>query len=97
MKTSVLACTALLACTAVLAMLPILKRVLDVGKCLRLLELVLYQQHVAVDVTYLAVLTQCVVFFAKDLSLTHTLEDPAKCWRQMSPHVCSLHQRYYRC
>jgi len=56
MKSSVLACTALLACTAVLAMLPILERVLHVGpQCLRLLELVLCQQRVALDVTYLAV------------------------------------------
>jgi len=97
LKSSVLACTALLACTAVLAMLPILERVLDVGQCLHLLELVLCQQRVALNVTYLTVLTQYVVFFAKDLSLTHTLEDKAECSRQMSPHVCSRHQRYYRC
>ena len=98
MKSSVLACTALLACTAVLAMLPILERVLHVGpQCLRLLELVLCQQRMALDVTYLAVLTQYIVLFAKDLSLTHTLEDLAECLRQMSLHVCSRHQRYYRC
>ena len=97
MKSSVLVCTALLACTAVLAMLRILERILDVGHCLRLLELVLCQQHVALDVTYLAVLTQYVVFFAKDLSLTHTREDLAECLLQMSSHVCKLHQRYYWC
>jgi len=81
-----------LACLAVLAVLLILERVLDVGQCLRLLELVLCQQRVALNVAYLAVLTQHVVFFPKDLSLTNTLEDLAKYLRQMSLHFCSLRQ-----
>jgi len=81
-----------LACPVVLAVLPILERVLEVGQCLRLLELVFCQQRVALDVTYLAVLTQRVVLFPKDLSLAHTLKDLAECLRQMSLHVCSVHQ-----
>ena len=79
---------------AVLALLPILERVLEVGQCLRLLELVLCQQRVALDVTCLAVLTQRVVFFPKDLSLVHTLEDLAECLLEVSLHVVSAHQPY---